>query len=144
MAIQNKSGQQSKSLVWRNWWAAALESDLCVFRMSSRKTCKMRVIWTKATNARVCSCTLAWPGNIAKKKKNVTCCKILIICGRVYGRGHVFPILDLQVLPISACVRDRWGYLFEFPWLELFVFSVNNYLENSGIKNCILKSLFPL
>ena len=46
--IRNKSGQQSKSLVWRNWRAAALESDLCVFRVSSRKLCKMRVIWTKA------------------------------------------------------------------------------------------------
>lgn len=111
MAIRNKPGQQSKSLVWRNWQAAALEWPLCV-QSEFKENVQNEGDLDKSTNARVCSCTLAWPGNIAKKKKKVTWCKILIICGRVYGRGHVFPILNLQLLPISACVRDRWGYLF--------------------------------
>lgn len=77
-----------------------------MFRVSSRKMCKMRVIWTKAQMPEFVP--IPWLDlETLPKKKKVTWCKILIICGRVYGRGHVFPILDLQLLPISACVRDR-------------------------------------
>ena len=65
----------------------------------------MRVIWTKAQMPE--SVLVPWLDLETLPKKKVTWCKILIICGRVYDRGHVFPILDLQVLPISACVRDR-------------------------------------